>query len=176
MPSRNGLIALTLKAAFLAAWVAGLAILTKSEGNAWIFPFAGAVVGTTASVVLTSYVRRGDRRLRVVRGQVEACLRSGAAGVIGVPRRWRPGLVTPSTGRLDFQPRMGTRRDEYAEPLTFTVNTVGRERDIPLSQALLRMGPTWRIVELATTEGPVELAGPAVHLRKAVSVLRAPVT
>ncbi|MBJ2120897.1 hypothetical protein I6N91_07900 [Arthrobacter sp. MSA 4-2] len=177
MPSRNGLIALILKVALLVAAVVAVPVIAHQDAiTTSLLPFLGAVAGATAVSLLRGYFRRGDIRLRAVRGQVVGFLRSGVSGAEGVPRRWKPGLATPSAGRLDFQPQIDGRGDEYGEPLELEVMSVGSERDIPLSQALFRMGPTWRVVELSTPGGAVELAGPARDLRKTAAVLRRSVT
>ncbi len=173
MPSRNGRIVLTLKVAFLVAAVVAVPVIAHQEG--WItsiLPVLGSVAGVTVGSLLQDYVRRGDTRLRAVRGQVLGFLRSGRSGAAGVPRRWKPGLATPSVGRLDFQPHGRLGGSDDGELVSLTVHAIGRERGITVVEGLFRMGPTWRVVELSTTGGVVELAGPARELRTAVTVLR----
>ena len=173
MPSRNGLVVLILKVALLVAAVIPVPFIALQDGRVTsVLPFLGAIAGMTAGSLLQGCVRRGDTRLRAVRGQVVGFLRSGKGGPAGAPSRWKPGLATPSPGRLDFQPQGRLNGSDDGELMSFTVHAIGPERDITVAEGFFRMGPTWRVVELSMPGGVVELAGPARDLRKAVTVLR----
>ncbi|RJU01940.1 hypothetical protein D6T65_04765 [Arthrobacter frigidicola] len=170
MPSRNGLVAIVLKTALLLAVTGTMHALTNAPWSAYRTWPALAVVGSVLAIDLTRW--RSGRRLRGAQSQVESMLRARGEAVPGAPQAWKPGLATPGRGRLDFQPHGRPSGSDDGELMSFEVGAVGPERDITVAEGFFRMGPTWRVVELSTPGGAVELAGPARELRKTAAVLR----
>jgi hypothetical protein len=170
MPRRSGLIAIVLKTVLLLAVIVAMHALTGVPWSAHRIWPALLVAGSALAVDLGRW--RSGRRLHGAQSQVESLLRARSDAVPGVPRAWKPGLATPGRGRLDFQPHGRLGGSDDGELVSLTVHAIGRERGITVVEGLFRMGPTWRVVELSTTGGVVELAGPARELRTAVTVLR----
>jgi len=102
---------------------------------------------------------------------VECCLRRDQPDEV-ITGRWRPGLATLSSGRIDFQPRspLGLRLNSGA-PFVIPVLSASNTGRHPSWRQVWRMNPGLEIVNLETATGPIELAVPPESVQQLVSKL-----
>lgn len=116
-----------------------------------------------------SVMQRLIRRKYESTNQVECSLRRDQPDEV-FTGRWRPGLATLSSGRIDFQPRnsLGLRLNSGA-PFVIPVLSVSDTGRHPSWRQAWRMNPGLEIVMLETPTGPIELAVPPESVQQLVS-------
>jgi len=101
--------------------------------------------------------------------QVECFLRRDPPDEV-ITGRWRPGLATLSSGRIDFQPRnsLGFRLNSGA-PFVIPVLSMSITGRHPSWRQAWRMLPGLEIVMVESATGPVELAVAPESVQQLVS-------
>lgn len=102
--------------------------------------------------------QRYFRRKYESTNQVECHLRRDQRDQV-ITGRWRPGLATLRSGRIDFQPRspLGLRLNSGA-PFVIPVLSASNTGRHPSWRQAWRVDPGLEIVMLETATGPIELA------------------
>jgi hypothetical protein len=103
--------------------------------------------------------------------QVECSLRRNQPDEV-ITGRWRPGLATLSSGRIDFQPRnsLGLRLNSGA-PFVIPVLSISNTGRRTSWRQAWRMNPGLEILNLVTATGPAELAVAPESVQHLVSKL-----
>jgi hypothetical protein len=103
--------------------------------------------------------------------KVECSLRRDQPDEV-ITRRWRHGLATLGSGRIDFQPRnsLGLRLKSGAPFVISVLSASDTGRRTSWRQAW-RMNPGLEILNLETATGPIELAVPPESIHQLVSKL-----
>ncbi|AUI52656.1 hypothetical protein [Arthrobacter crystallopoietes] len=168
MRGRVELIAWALRVCFVILFVAGFLYLWFLSGNPW--PAVGALIGATLGAILGLWFRNRRRRGYLVRGQFEGYLRASAEVLPRPQGKWQFGLATPTKGQIAFQPRWKNSRHDYADVVILPVTGVSQIREPTLVDAIFRIRPNSRILDLETPAGPVHLAGHIEELRKTAEI------
>ena len=118
-----------------------------------------------------SVTQRFIRRKYESTNQVECSLRRDQPDEV-ITGRWRPGLATLSSGRIDFQPRnsLGLRLKSGAPFVIPILSASNTGRRTSWRQAW-RMNPGLEILNLETATGPIELAAAPESVKQLVSKL-----
>ena len=128
----------------------------------------GLVIGAVVGPVMQGFFRRKYESTN----QVECSLRRDQPDEV-ITGRWRPGLATLSSGRIDIQPRssLGLRLNSGAPFAVFPVLSIlNTGRHTSWRQAW-RTNPGLEIVILETVTGPIELAVPRESVQQLLSRL-----
>jgi hypothetical protein len=128
-----------------------------------------ALTALVTGAVGWSVWQRFIRRKYESTNQVECCLRHDPPDEV-TTGRWRPGLATLNSGRIDFQPRssLGLRLNSGAPFVipVLSVSTTGRH---PSWRQAWHLNPGLEIVMLETATGPIELAVRPESIQQLVS-------